>query len=188
MLNFFKQNPSLLFENLQLMEDFQQIMVSQKFKKHDIIHNSGTICSHFYVIISGLARVFYYKEGKDITVHFAAEEDSFTAIDSLIQRKKSKYSIKALEDLEVFSIDINDLERLFKKKPEYEHFGRLFLQQIYIDLVERINDLQLHSIKERYDILLAKKPHLFKRVASKHIASFLGMSSENLSRIRSNNN
>ncbi len=184
MLNFFKQHASLVFENPQIVEDFQEIMVSQKFKKHDIIHSSGSVCSHFYVIASGLARVFYYKESKDITVHFAAEEDSFTAIDSLIQRKKSKYSIEALEDLEVFSINFNDLELLFEKKPEYEHFGRLFLQQIYIDLVERIDDLQLHSTKERYDILLTKKPYLFKRVASKHIASFLGMSAETFSRIR----
>ena len=187
MLDFLQQNASLLVENPKLADDFQEIMTYKKFNKHDIIHHSGTICSHFYVIISGVARVFYFKEDKDITVHFAAEQETFTAIDSLIQRKKSKYFIEALEDMEVFAININDLEDLFLKKPKYERFGRLFLQQIYIDLVQRIDDLQLHSTKERYDILLTKKPHLFKRVASKHIASFLGMSAETFSRIRGNN-
>ena len=56
------------------------------------------------MITSGIARVFYYKEDKDVTCHFAAEQESITAVDSYIQRKKSKYSIEALEDLEVMVI------------------------------------------------------------------------------------
>ena len=184
MLDFFNNNDALLLEHPELAEAFQSIMTFKKYQKHDIIHKAGTVCSHFHIVISGISRVFYYKEDKDITVHFASEKESITAIDSLIQRTRSKYSIEALEDLEVFSISINDLESLFEKEPKYERFGRLFLQQIYIELVARIDDLQLHSTKERYDILLIKKPHLFKRVASKHIASFLGMTAETFSRIR----
>lgn len=149
MSNFLQQNANLLLENPDLAEVFQEIMLPKKFSKHEIIHESGTICTHFYIIISGVARVFYFKEDKDLTVHFAAEQESITAIDSLIQRTKSKYNIEALEDLEVFAINFNDLEALFEKEPKYEHFGRLFLQQIYIDLVERIDDLQLHTAKER---------------------------------------
>jgi len=59
-----------------------------------------------------------------------------------------------------------------------------FLQQIYVELVERINDLQLHTAHERYDILMSKKSMLFQRVSLKHIASFLGITAETLSRIR----
>lgn len=184
MHNFFNNNEALLLDNPELAEAFQNIMILKKYQKHEIIHKAGTICSHFHIVFSGIARVFYFKEDKDITVHFASEQESITAIDSLIQRTRSKYSIEALEELQVFSININDLETLFEKEPKYERFGRLFLQQIYIELVSRIDDLQLHSTKERYDILLTKKPLLFKRVASKHIASFLGMSAETFSRIR----
>ncbi|WBX73336.1 cyclic nucleotide-binding domain-containing protein [Tenacibaculum pacificus] len=137
-----------------------------------------------YIITTGIARIFYYKEDKDITVHISAEQESITTIDSFIQRKKSKYNIEALEELEVLEITHADLENLFESNPKFERFGRLFLQQIYIDLVERIDDLQLHTTQERYDILLNKKPHLFKRVSAKHIASFLGMTPETFSRIR----
>ncbi|CAL2089110.1 cAMP-binding proteins - catabolite gene activator and regulatory subunit of cAMP-dependent protein kinases [Tenacibaculum sp. 190524A02b] len=178
------ENPSLILENPEFAEALQEVMVFKKFPKHHIIHEAGQICNHFYIITSGIGRVFYYKEDKDITVHFAAEQESITAIDSLIQRKKSKYHIEALEDMEAFAVHIDELENIFEKHPKYERFGRLFLQQIYIELVERIDDLQLHTAQERYTILLQKKPYLFQRVSSKHIASFLGMTAETLSRIR----
>ncbi|OSY87490.1 hypothetical protein WH52_11535 [Tenacibaculum holothuriorum] len=177
-------NAALLLQNPEFYEALQQVMEYKKFPKHHILHEAGTICNHFYIITSGLARVFYYKEDKDITVHFSVEQESITTIDSLIQRKKSKYNIEALEDLEVFAVHINDMEQLFEQNPKFEHFGRLFMQQIYIELVERIDDLQLHSAHERYEILLQKKPYLFQRVSAKHIASFLGMTPETFSRIR----
>ena len=184
MLDFLNKNEKILLDNPKLLETFQSLMTYQKFKKNEIIHEAGHVCHHFYTIISGISRVYYYKEDKDITCHFALEQESFCAIDSLFSQNKSKYNIEALEDLEVFAINFNDLENLFKKEPKYEHFGRLFMQQIYVELTERIDDLQLHTAKERYDLLQTKKPDLFKRVASKHIASFLGMSAETFSRIR----
>ena len=184
MNSFFEQNASLLLETPELAEAFQDIMSFEKFAKNSILHEAGEICNHMYIITSGIARVFYYKEDKDITCHFSAENETITTIDSFIQRKKSKYNIEALEDLEVLKISHSNLENLFNSNPKYERFGRLFLQQIYIDLVERIDDLQLHTAQERYETLLAKKPYLFQRVTSKHIASFLSITPETLSRIR----
>ncbi|WP_298782246.1 Crp/Fnr family transcriptional regulator [uncultured Polaribacter sp.] len=181
---FFEQNTSFFLDNPKLAEDFQKIVSVTKFPKHFIIHESGKVCDDLYIITSGIARVFYYREDKNITCHFAAEQESITAIDSFIQRKKSKYYIEALEDLEVLKISHSDLEKLFTSSPKFEHFGRLFLQQIYIDLVERLDDLQLKTAKERYETLLEKKPYLFQRVASKHIASYLNITPETLSRIR----
>ncbi|MDA9317006.1 Crp/Fnr family transcriptional regulator [Polaribacter sp.] len=184
MNSFFEKNASLFLENPELIEDFQNIMTFKKFPRHHILHETGKICNKVYMITSGIARVFYYKEDKDITVHFSAEQESITAVDSYMQRTKSKYSIEALEDLEVMVIRYDAMENLFQRHPTYEHFGRLFLQHAYIDLVERLEDLQLHTAHERYENLLAKNPSLFQRVASKHIASFLGMTPETFSRIR----
>ena len=184
MSNFFENNATLLLENPELAAAFQNIMVFEKFPKHTILHEYDKICNEMYIIQKGITRVFYHNEDKDITCYFAAEQETVTAIDSFIQRKKSKYYIEALEDLEVFKISHSDLENLFTSNPKYERFGRLFLQQLYIDLVERIDNLVLKTTKEHYEMLLEKKPELFQRVASKHIATYLGMTAETFSRIR----
>lgn len=164
MSTFFENNATLLLENPELTEAFQDITNYKTFKKNSILHKSGKVCKHFYIIISGIARVFYFKEDKDITCHFALEQESITAIDSFIQCKKSKYNIEALENLEVLAITHEDLESFFKKHPKYERFGRLFLQQSYIDLVQRIDDIQLHTSHERYEILLSKNQNYFKEL------------------------
>ena len=184
MNSLFNNNHSLLLENPELAEAFEKIMIYESFPKNTILHKSGQICDYMYIIISGIGRVFYYKEDKDITCYFAAEQESITAIDSFIQRKKSKYFLEASEDLEVFKIAHSDLENLFNSNPKYERFGRLFLQQIYIELVERLDDLLLKTAQQRYEALLEKKPYLFQRVAAKHIATYLGMAPETFSRIR----
>lgn len=184
MLSFFENNPKLLLENPDLVEAFQEISTYKAFKKGELLHSVNSICNHFFIIVSGIARVFYFKEDKDVTAHIAQEQESITAIDSFIQRKKSKYAVEALEDTEVIMISREDLENLFAREPKFEHFGRLFLEQIYIELAERIVDIQMHSSQERYEKLLEKKPELFQRVPAKHLASFLGMTAETFSRIR----
>ena len=168
----------------ELLVDFQKIMNSSSFKKNEFLHTEGKICNHLFIIEKGIARVFYYKEGKDITAHFAIENEATTAIDSFIQRKKSRYNIQLLENSKVISIAYTDLQKLLKEKPHYEKYSRMFLEQIYIDLAERVEDLLFYNAKERYAKLIKEKPNLFKRVNLGHIASFIGMSQETLSRIR----
>lgn len=184
MESFFLKNADLLLENKEIATALQKIAIPKSYKKGEIIHSSNTICKHFYLLFNGVARVFYYKDGKDVTVHIAQEQESLTAVDSFIQRKKSKYCIEALEDIECIVISRSDIEELSAKNHDFEHFGRLFLEQIYIDLAERLDSLLLHTSLERYENLLQKKPELFQRVPAKHLASFLGMSPENFSRIR----
>lgn len=179
-------NYAFILDSPEFAQALLEIMEPKTFTKHSLIHEAGHICTHFYIIQKGIGRVFYYKEDKDITVHFSEEGESITAIDSFVQQKKSKYNIEALEDMEAFAISRTKLELLFKQTPKFERYGRLFLEQIYMDLVERIDDLQLHTAQERYENLLRKKPSLFKRVASKHIASFLSITPETFSRIRAN--
>ena len=184
MNSFFADNAHLLIENPELFEKIQEIAIPKIFEKGELMHEANTICKHFFLITTGLARVYYFKDGKDVTVHIAQEEGTITAIDSFIQRKKSKYNVEALEPLECLIISRESLEKLSKESHAFEHFSRLFLENIYIDLAERLDSLLLHTSQERYNDLLKNKPQLFKRVPGKHLASFLGMSPENFSRIR----
>lgn len=172
------------YDLTDLLTDFQTIMKKESFSKKHILHKEGTICNHLFLVEKGIARSFYHKDGKDITAHFAIEKGTITAIDSFIQRKNSRYNIELLEDSEIISISHQDMHKLLQEKPHYEKYIRIFLEQIYIDLAERIEDLLFHTAKERYDKLVENTPNLLQRVQLKHIASFIGITQETLSRIR----
>lgn len=167
-----------------LISDFKSITTVHHFPKHHLLHQEDTICNHLYFIEKGIARSYYHKDGKDITAHFAIENGGITAIDSFIQRKKSRYNIEILEDAVVHSMAHSDIHLLLEQKPMYEKFVRLFLEQIYVDLAERVEDLLFYNAKERYDNLMLKNPNLSQRVNLGHIASYIGVTQETLSRIR----
>jgi len=168
----------------QFNEDFEAIMQWHSYPRHHILHHEATVCNDLYLIKTGIARAFYYKDGQDITAHFAFEKTSITAIDSFIQRKRSRYNIELLEDSTLATVAHKDLYGLLEEKPAYEKFVRMYLEQIYIDLAERVEDLLFNTAKERYHKLLEKNPEILQRVHLKHIASYVGITQETLSRIR----
>ncbi len=170
----------------QLFADFQSIMERISYSKHYILHEEGKVCKHLFFIEKGIARAFYHKDGKDITAHFAVENTSITAIDSFIQRKRSRYNIELLEDSVVVSCSNQAMQQLLTEKPQYQKYIIKFLEQIYVDLAERIEDILFHTAKERYDKLMEYNPEILQRVNLSHIASYLGITQETLSRIRKN--
>ncbi|MET3021712.1 Crp/Fnr family transcriptional regulator [Flavobacterium hydatis] len=182
----------MIFDNLNLsdqissdfFEDFSKLMTFQEFPSKHLLHREGTICNQFFILHKGLARAFYYKDAKDITAHFAIENTTITAIDSFIQRKKSRYNIELLEDTSLSYVNYYDWIKLLEDKPHYEKYARIFLENIYIDIAERIEDLLFHSAKERYVKLNNKFPSLQQRVNLGYIASYIGITQETLSRIR----
>jgi CRP-like cAMP-binding protein len=182
----------LIFDNLNFSEpisadfyeDFNKIMNFQELPNKHLLHSEGTICNRLFILHKGLARAYYHKETKDITAHFAIENTTITAIDSFIQRKKSRYNIELLEDSSLSYINHDDLKKLLEEKPHYEKYARIYLENIYIDIAERIEDLLFHSAKERYEKLTSKFPTLLQRVNLGYIASYIGITQETLSRIR----
>ena len=187
-----KKKCPLIFDNLDLsdkyssdfVKDFSDLMTFQELPSKHLLHSEGAICDCFFVIHKGLARAYYYKDAKDITAHFAIENTTITAIDSFIQRKKSRYNIELLEDTSLSYIRHDDWKKLLEDKPHYEKYARIFLEKIYIDIAERIEGLLFHSAKERYNKLTNEFPTLQQRVNLGHIASYIGITQETLSRIR----
>ena len=167
-----------------LPNHLQHVIKQVSFPKHHHLHREDTVCSHLYWIEKGIVRSYYHKDGKDITAHFATEGEIITAIDSFIQRKRSRYNLELLEDSTLTVITHQDLTMLLDNYPQYEHEARLFLERVYIDLAERVEDLLFYDAKERYEKLIERNSSLLQRVSLKHIASYLGITQETLSRIR----
>ncbi|MCR9064282.1 MAG: Crp/Fnr family transcriptional regulator [Cytophagales bacterium] len=169
---------------LDLASEVLSLLETHHLPKKHLLHREGRICRHIYLIQKGVARTFFYKEGKDITVHIAAEGELITAIDSVISLKRSRYNVELLEDSEVHALSYQALHSLLEKHPHYEKYMRLILEQLYAEGADRIEEFLFYSAKERYDNLMNNKPGLLNRVNLGHIASYLGITQETLSRIR----
>ncbi|WKN46093.1 Crp/Fnr family transcriptional regulator [Tunicatimonas pelagia] len=154
------------------------------YKKGQLLHRSGYTCFDLFIFHKGVGRSFYYKDGLDITSHFVVDFGIISAIDSLVTRKPSKYNIEVLEDAKVSRININQYEKFLSENPHHEKSARQLTQVIYFELAERIEGLMFHTAHERYQRLTDEYPDIVNRVNLGHIATFLGISQETLSRIR----
>lgn len=169
---------------IDLTSEILSLLETHNFPKNHLLHKQGAICKHIYLVQKGIVRTFFYKEGKDITVHIASEGELITAIDSVISLKRSRYNVELLEDSEIHAISYTELQSLMEKHPQYEKYMRLILEQLYAEGADRIEEFLFYSARERYDNLIKNRPHLLNRINLGHVASYLGITQETLSRIR----
>ena len=168
----------------EVLIEFSPILQSDFYKRGKLLHQENSVSFNLYLVQSGVLRSFYYVDGRDVTAHFALEYGVVGAADSIIRGKKSRYSIEVLEDCEVSIINYQELETFLDDNPSLERLARRFTQFTYMDLVERLEGMTFLSAKERYDHLIARYPNITQRVSLGHIASFLGITPETLSRVR----
>ncbi|MFT4203932.1 MAG: Crp/Fnr family transcriptional regulator [Chitinophagaceae bacterium] len=152
--------------------------------KRSLLEKQGAVCDKLYFVDKGLARLYYLKEGKDVTGWFASEDNFITCNDSFFQKKRSYLNLELLEDSILYSIDYNSLDRLFQYK-EMERFGRLLTYNLLSELSERVYSTMFQSAEKRYQLLFLRYPEVALRAPLGDIASYLGISQETLSRIRS---
>lgn len=153
-------------------------------KKNTDLQPIGHTCKTIYFINKGLARIYYFKDGNDITESFAFENNTIARVESLFQGKPSRKAIQILEDSEIVAINSTQLFKLYDKYPEIERLFRLIFESAYVDTVNRIESIQFHNAEERYKTLIKEAPNVLKRLPLKYIASYLGITQVSLSRIR----
>jgi CRP/FNR family transcriptional regulator, anaerobic regulatory protein len=170
----------------QAKEEIEDYATKRELSKGHLLLKKGRTCSHLYFLESGFARSFYIQNGKDVTSWFAFESDIFASVYSFTSQKPSFENIEILEDSILYCVSYDKLQQLYRKYPEFNLIGRLLLERYYIELEERTFSFQMQSAKERYQIILSQQPKLLQRASLGHIASYLGISQETLSRIRSN--
>ncbi len=182
-----------LEDHLLSIVDFSEdelYQIVSKFKirtleKGSSLAKSGVVCDTLYFIEKGVARSYYYNaEGKDITAWFFNEGGFMTSVESFFQQKASAYHIELLEDSILYCISKVDLELLFEKYHRMERFGRKLVIKLLGDMMGKLNAIQFQTAKERYHFMIHEYPNLYYRVPLGHIASYLGITQETLSRIR----
>ena len=163
-----------------LADCFEQI----DLPKQSYLLHEGQKCRYLYFLQQGALRGFYHLDGKEVTYWFGFENDFVTSFHSLITQQPAIENIQLLETSVLWSISKEKLHSLFKQHHEIETLVRVIYEKYYIRLEERFINSQFRTALERYENLLAQTPHILERVSLGHIASYLGISQETLSRIR----
>ncbi len=133
----------------------------------------------------GALRGYYIIDGKEITHWFGFENDFVTSFHSFITRQAAVENIQMIEAGTLWRIAADVLLQLFNDHHDLERLVRIAYEKYYIRLEERYVNAQFKTAAERYQSLLKQTPHIIERVPLGYIASYLGISQETLSRVRS---
>jgi CRP-like cAMP-binding protein len=153
--------------------------------KNEYLLTEGKVCRNLYFLEQGALRGFYNIDRKEITHWFGFEKDFVTSFHSFITGEPAVENIQLLESCTLWAISKETLTDLFNRHHDIERLVRIAYEKYYIRLEERYVNAQFKSAKERYENLLQQTPHILERVSLGLIASYLGISQETLSRIRS---
>ena len=185
LLEYFNKYNKISAEAYEAIAGISELL---SIKKNRDLQSIGHTCRTIYFISKGAARIYYYKDGTDITEHFAFENSISVRVESLFTNKPSRKAIEIIEDAEVVAIDAIGLFKLYDVYPEIERLFRKIFEEGYVETVSRLESIQFHSAKDRYNALLTEHPNILQRVPLKHIASYLGVTQVTLSRIRASAN
>lgn len=165
-------------------ESLKACISVKKVLKGDLVLKNNEVCRHIYFVNKGLVRIFYYKNGKDITEWFADEKQFFFSIGSYFQEQPSKLIIEAIEDSEIIQLSKEGQDRLRKTNLEISNLIIAFYSRSLVLSQIRMESMQFETAAKRYQNLMTQQPNILQKVPLQHIASFLGITQETLSRIR----
>ena len=174
-----------LFDKPEIFEQLKPYMKNEHFSKGAVIQECGMISKRLFIIQSGLIRVYYRTDGKEVCCHFAKEGELLTGIDSFFTGKPSIYTSQCIEETVCYSLTKDQLEWAFDHIEGMDRMGREFVTYAYIDLVERYNSVVTMSAQDRYNKFMETQPNMLNRIPLGYLSTYLGMSQETLSRIRS---
>ena len=170
------------------IDALSQILVPLKFQKGDIVLPEGEVCRAMYFVDHGMVRQFYYKNGKDVTEHFSFEGRIVFCIESFLKQEPSRLIVEALENSMLYAIPYEAWHVQMLQNQEMEMLYRKILEHALISSQEHADSQRFENAAERYARLLATKPEIVLRAPMLHIASFLQMTPETLSRVRAAEN
>ena len=174
---------TMTHDELDILEN---ILVPMKFAKGQMILSEGEICKHIYYIEKGLVRQFYFKKGKEVTEHMAVEGNIVMCIESLFKEEPTSLQVEALEPVLIYALPKARLEEVALHNVNIQILymkileESLILSQIHADL------LRFETAQDRYRKMCKLATQVTLRAPLVYIASYLQMTPETLSRVRSN--
>lgn len=164
---------------------FEDETKSLEVKKGTLISTHDTMNRNVYFVEKGLVRSFYYEGGKEITTNFYSEGKLFANIDTLFDEQPTRYNFETIEDTKIAFCNYLAVEKLCDQSLSAANFSRYILGKLMTQMADRMASLQYMTAKEKYAKLMEDHPDIILRAPLGMIATYLGISQETLSRIRS---
>ena len=167
------------------LDILQSVLVPMKFAKGEMILKEGEVCKNIYYVEKGLVRQFYFKNGKEVTEHMAVEGNIIMCIESLFREEPTRLQVEALEPTIIYALPKARLEEVALHNVNIQILYRkileesLILSQVHADLV------RFESAQDRYRKMCKLQQQVTLRAPLVYIASYLQMTPETLSRVRS---
>ena len=149
-----------------------------------MILREGETCTNIYWVVKGLVRQFYYKNGKEVTEYMATENSIVMCIESLFLEQPTHLQIKAIEPSILIALPKAELEAVAMKSVNIQILYRKILEESLILSQIHADMLRFESAQDRYQKLIKRQPQLVLRAPLVYIASYLQMTPETLSRVR----
>ncbi len=165
----------------------QEFIVKSKlstYRKGDTVVKEGQYSKKAYLIVQGCARAYYLKDGKDISDWFTFENQFMASIASFFSNQPSPHYVEFVEESTVIEFSKETVDILSNKFHDFERFISLVVTETMLGLCERLHTIQFSKADERYKDLIGIYPDITQRIPLTHIASYLGITLETLSRIR----
>lgn len=155
------------------------------FAKGDYLFRQDEICKRIFWIKKGICRKFYLHDDKEITTEILFEDSFISSAKSFVLQQPSNEFAQTLSEVETWSLTKTKFDLLKSAHPELQSLDLKFVELYAIWLEERLFRFQTQDATTRYLHLLKEQPHYIQQIPLTYIASYLGVSLETLSRIRS---
>lgn len=163
---------------------FAECIPIKSFKKGDVLLREGQISKDSYFVIKGCVRKYYIIEGEERTTEFYVEDESIASLQSYKNKTPANHYFECVEDCRLAVLNYDKEQELFIRVPKYEALCRISMESDFGEQQEALAKFITSSPEERYKNLIETRPDLLQRVPQYHLASYLGIKPESLSRIR----
>ena len=155
-----------------------------RYPKGHVLFSSDKLERNIYFIKEGIARAYVDTEGREVTIWFGQEGDVIISAQGYVYGEKGYETMVLLEDALLFRVSVWDLQKLYQDDIVVCNWARQLIERKFVKTEYHLIANLSETATERYMRLLREKPEILRRVQLQYIASYLGISSEHLSRIR----
>ena len=153
-------------------------------QKNEHLLKAGQTCKHLFFIEQGLVRYYSFTNNEEQTNYFNKEGEWVCDYPSFIPKMPTTVYIQALEPTTVWAVSFDDLQIFYKKIKYGERYGRLSIEQVFINIIRQTISLYTDKPEVRYEKFISTYFDIAQRIPQYYIASYIGVKPQSLSRIR----